>query len=116
MSAEENTIANARRDYENLQSEMVRIQQENESVKKKNKEVSQALEELYGHYCKYRLILTKTDSFNFLYHDLIGKYLFVLKTNDEVFLFSSRHIICIKFIQKLKKLCIIWVESRCQSQ
>lgn len=104
MSVEENPIANMHRDYENLQNEMVRIQQENESAKEKNKEVSQALEELCGHYCKYRLILTKTYSINFLYHDFIGKYLFVLKINDDIFLFSSRHIIRIKFIPKLKKL------------
>ena len=47
---QEELIANARRDYENLQSEMARIQQENESAKEEVKEVLQALEELAVNY------------------------------------------------------------------
>lgn len=47
---QEELIANARRDYENLQSEMSRIQQENESAKEEVKEVLQALEELAVNY------------------------------------------------------------------
>lgn len=47
---QEELIANARRDYENLQSEMTRIQQENESAKEEVKEVLQALEELAVNY------------------------------------------------------------------
>lgn len=55
---QEELIANARRDYENLQSEMARIQQENESAKEEVKEVLQALEELAVNY----------GSFLFLFH------------------------------------------------
>lgn len=47
---QEELIANARRDYENLQGEMTRIQQENESAKEEVKEVLQALEELAVNY------------------------------------------------------------------
>jgi kinesin family member 5 len=47
---QEELIANSRRDYENLQSEMTRIQQENESAKEEVKEVLQALEELAVNY------------------------------------------------------------------
>lgn len=47
---QEELIANARRDYENLQIEMTRIQQENESAKEEVKEVLQALEELAVNY------------------------------------------------------------------
>ncbi|KAH8371602.1 hypothetical protein KR093_008194 [Drosophila rubida] len=47
---QEELIANARREYEALQSEMARIQQENESAKEEVKEVLQALEELAVNY------------------------------------------------------------------
>lgn len=47
---QEELIANARRDYENLQSEMTRIQTENENAKEEVKEVLQALEELAVNY------------------------------------------------------------------
>lgn len=43
-------IASARREYETLQGEMNRIQQENESAKEEVKEVLQALEELAVNY------------------------------------------------------------------
>lgn len=59
---QEELIANARRDYENLQSEMTRIQQENESAKEEVKEVLQALEELavnYGLFSFYFFFLTE---------------------------------------------------------
>lgn len=52
---QEELIANARRDYENLQSEMTRIQQENESAKEEVKEVLQALEELAVNYGEFRI-------------------------------------------------------------
>lgn len=52
---QEELIANARRDYENLQTEMSRIQQENESAKEEVKEVLQALEELAVNYGKFHL-------------------------------------------------------------
>lgn len=47
---QEELITNARRDYENLQTEMARITQENESAKEEVKEVLQALEELAVNY------------------------------------------------------------------
>lgn len=47
---QEELITNARKDYESLQSEMTRIQQENESAKEEVKEVLQALEELAMNY------------------------------------------------------------------
>lgn len=49
---QEELIATARRDFENLNSEMARIQQENESAKEEVKEVLQALEELAVNYGK----------------------------------------------------------------
>lgn len=59
---QEELIANARRDYENLQSEMARIQQENESAKEEVKEVLQALEELAVNYGLY------------LYSSILGRW------------------------------------------
>ncbi|XP_076168433.1 kinesin heavy chain isoform X1 [Ptiloglossa arizonensis] len=50
MEEQEELIASARRDYEQLQQEMNRIQQENESAKEEVKEVLQALEELAVNY------------------------------------------------------------------
>ncbi|XP_011496864.1 PREDICTED: kinesin heavy chain isoform X2 [Ceratosolen solmsi marchali] len=50
MEEQEELIASARRDYEQLQQEMTRIQQENESAKEEVKEVLQALEELAVNY------------------------------------------------------------------
>ncbi|KAH8252462.1 hypothetical protein KR032_000139 [Drosophila birchii] len=47
---QEELIANARREYEALQTEMARSQQENESAKEEVKEVLQALEELAVNY------------------------------------------------------------------
>lgn len=47
---QEELIACTRRDYEALQGEMLRIQQENESAKEEVKEVLQALEELAVNY------------------------------------------------------------------
>lgn len=50
MMEQEELIACTRRDYETLQGEMNRIQQENESAKEEVKEVLQALEELAVNY------------------------------------------------------------------
>uniref|UniRef100_A0A646QHZ2 Kinesin-like protein n=1 Tax=Hemiscolopendra marginata TaxID=943146 RepID=A0A646QHZ2_9MYRI len=50
MLEQEELIASTRRDYETLQLEMTRIQQENESAKEEVKEVLQALEELAVNY------------------------------------------------------------------
>uniref|UniRef100_T1GGN0 Uncharacterized protein n=1 Tax=Megaselia scalaris TaxID=36166 RepID=T1GGN0_MEGSC len=47
---QEELIANARAEYEALQSEMSRIQQENSNAKEEVKEVLQALEELAVNY------------------------------------------------------------------
>lgn len=50
MLEQDELIAATRRDYEALQAEMNRIQQENESAKEEVKEVLQALEELAVNY------------------------------------------------------------------
>ncbi|XP_017769258.1 PREDICTED: kinesin heavy chain [Nicrophorus vespilloides] len=50
MLEQDELIASTRRDYEALQAEMNRIQQENESAKEEVKEVLQALEELAVNY------------------------------------------------------------------
>jgi kinesin family protein 5 len=50
MLEQEEVISTTRRDYEAVQSEMARIQRENESAKEEVKEVLQALEELALNY------------------------------------------------------------------
>ena len=50
MLEQEELIASTRRDHENLQTEMQRIQNENDSAKDEVKEVLQALEELAMNY------------------------------------------------------------------
>ncbi|KAK7457743.1 hypothetical protein BaRGS_00039204 [Batillaria attramentaria] len=50
MLEQEDLIAQSRRDYETVQAEMSRIQQDNESAKEEVKEVLQALEELAMNY------------------------------------------------------------------
>lgn len=50
MLEQEELITQSRRDYEAMQAEMARIQQDNESAKEEVKEVLQALEELAMNY------------------------------------------------------------------
>ncbi|KAL8577573.1 hypothetical protein ACOMHN_044253 [Nucella lapillus] len=50
MLEQEDLITGSRRDHENLQADMTRIQQDNESAKEEVKEVLQALEELAMNY------------------------------------------------------------------
>lgn len=82
---QEELIANARRDYENLQSEMARIQQENESAKEEVKEVLQALEELAVNYGKCSLIENLNSELNlFIHFDFFFLQLFTDQKSQEI--------------------------------
>lgn len=71
MLEQEELISSARRDYELLQTEMSRIQQENESAKEEVKEVLQALEELAVNYDqKSQEVETRNREFETLSEDL----------------------------------------------
>lgn len=50
-------IANARRDYQNLESEMARTQQDNKNAREEAGRIMEALEELAVNYGLYHLIL-----------------------------------------------------------
>lgn len=82
---QEELIANARRDYENLQSEMTRIQQENESAKEEVKEVLQALEELAVNYDqKSHEIETKNKDIETISEELQQKQTLLNTTTSEL--------------------------------
>jgi hypothetical protein len=67
-------ITTARRDYEQLQGEMTRLTQENESAKEEVKEVLQALEELAVNYDqKSQEVETKNKEFETLTEELTLK-------------------------------------------
>lgn len=82
---QEELIANARRDYENLQSEMTRIQTENESAKEEVKEVLQALEELAVNYDqKSHEIETKNKDIETITEELQQKQTLLNSTTTEL--------------------------------
>lgn len=82
---QEELIANARRDYENLQGEMTRIQQENESAKEEVKEVLQALEELAVNYDqKSQEIETKNKDIETISEELQQKQTLLSTTTSEL--------------------------------
>lgn len=82
---QEELIANARRDYENLQSEMTRIQTENESAKEEVKEVLQALEELAVNYDqKSHEIETKNKDIETITEELQQKQTLLNTTTSEL--------------------------------
>ncbi|TMW39979.1 hypothetical protein DOY81_014940, partial [Sarcophaga bullata] len=82
---QEELIANARREYEALQSEMARIQQENESAKEEVKEVLQALEELAVNYDqKSQEIDTKNKDIDNLNEELQQKQTLLNTTTAEL--------------------------------
>lgn len=82
---QEELIANARRDYENLQIEMTRIQQENESAKEEVKEVLQALEELAVNYDqKSHEIETKNKDIESITEELSQKQAVFNTTSSEL--------------------------------
>lgn len=82
---QEELIANARREYEALQSEMTRIQQENESAKEEVKEVLQALEELAVNYDqKSQEIDTKNKEIDSLNDELQQKQISLNSTSSEL--------------------------------
>lgn len=82
---QEELIANARRDYETLQAEMTRIQQENESAKEEVKEVLQALEELAVNYDqKSQEIETKNKEMETINEELQQKQSTLHTTSSEL--------------------------------
>lgn len=82
---QEELIANARRDYESLQMEMARSQQENESAKEEVKEVLQALEELAVNYDqKSHEIETKNKDMESLSEELAQKQALLNTTSSEL--------------------------------
>lgn len=82
---QEELIANARRDYENLQIEMTRIQTENESAKEEVKEVLQALEELAVNYDqKSHEIETKNKDIETITEELQQKQTLLNTTTSEL--------------------------------
>lgn len=82
---QEDLIANARRDYESLQVEMTRIQQENESAKEEVKEVLQALEELAVNYDqKSQEIETKNKDIDAINEELLQKQTSLNTTSTEL--------------------------------
>ena len=82
---QEELIANTRRDYENLQAEMTRISQENESAKEEVKEVLQALEELAVNYDqKSQEIETKNKEIEAVNEELLQKQTSLHSTQSEL--------------------------------
>ncbi|XP_076243683.1 kinesin heavy chain isoform X2 [Calliopsis andreniformis] len=85
MEEQEELIASARRDYEQLQQEMNRIQQENESAKEEVKEVLQALEELAVNYDqKSQEVEMKNKEQESLTEELIAKQVALNTTTSEL--------------------------------
>lgn len=85
MEEQEELIACARRDYEQLQQEMNRIQQENESAKEEVKEVLQALEELAVNYDqKSQEVETKNKEHEALSEELLAKQAVLNTTATEL--------------------------------
>ncbi|XP_032456465.1 kinesin heavy chain isoform X6 [Nasonia vitripennis] len=85
MEEQEELIASARRDYEQLQQEMNRIQQENESAKEEVKEVLQALEELAVNYDqKSQEVEVKNMEHEALTEELLAKQAALNSTASEL--------------------------------
>ncbi|GLH08597.1 Kinesin-like protein costa [Gryllus bimaculatus] len=85
MLEQEELIASTRRDYELLQQEMNRIQQENESAKEEVKEVLQALEELAVNYDqKSQEVETKNKEYENLTEELMQKQSALNNTSSEL--------------------------------
>ncbi|XP_015174546.1 PREDICTED: kinesin heavy chain [Polistes dominula] len=85
MEEQEELIASARRDYEQLQQEMNRIQQENESAKEEVKEVLQALEELAVNYDqKSQEVELKNKEQETLTEELLAKQAALNNTSSEL--------------------------------
>ncbi|XP_012282547.1 kinesin heavy chain isoform X2 [Orussus abietinus] len=85
MEEQEELIACARRDYEQLQQEMNRIQQENESAKEEVKEVLQALEELAVNYDqKSQEVDAKNKEHEALTEELLAKQVALNTTTTEL--------------------------------
>lgn len=82
---QEELITNARKDYEALQSEMTRIQQENESAKEEVKEVLQALEELAMNYDqKSQEIESKNKEMDAINEELLQKQTVLNTTSADL--------------------------------
>ncbi|GAB0093254.1 Kinesin-like protein [Sergentomyia squamirostris] len=82
---QEELIANTRRDFESLQTEMTRIQQENESAKEEVKEVLQALEELAVNYDqKSQEIETKNKEIDSINEELLQKQTILNTTSSDL--------------------------------
>lgn len=85
MEEQEDLIASARRDYEQLQQEMNRIQQENECAKEEVKEVLQALEELAVNYDqKSQEVEMKNKQYESLTEELLAKQVDLNTTTSDL--------------------------------
>uniref|UniRef100_A0A6Q2X899 Kinesin-like protein n=1 Tax=Esox lucius TaxID=8010 RepID=A0A6Q2X899_ESOLU len=84
MLDQEELLASSRRDHDNLQSELNRLQAENEASKDEVKEVLQALEELAVNYDqKSQEVEDKTKEFEILSEELNQKTVSVLTSIDS---------------------------------
>lgn len=85
LEEQEELIASARRDYEQLQQEMSTINQETESAKEEVKEVLQALEELAVNYDqKSQEVEMKNKEHEALTEELLGKQTALNSTTSEL--------------------------------